>query len=143
MVDLLWEDVSCFFDPDVVGSLPDGRAPDASVEDWQAVLDLAAEKGWKCRYFEGETVFPVPRAKAVLSRPADAECPRLWVWPDAEVMAVFRFHAADEIDFDSDVRKLQGQGRITDCFRMRFGSSEGRRCQPRPGGGWWPRWSPL
>jgi hypothetical protein len=67
--------VSSFFDPDLMGSLPDVRVPDASVEDWQAVLDLVVEKGWKYQYSEGETVLPMPRAEAVLSRPADAECP--------------------------------------------------------------------
>jgi hypothetical protein len=75
VADLLWDDVSSFFDPDLMGSLPDVRVPDASVEDWQAVLDLVVEKGWKYQYSEGETVLPMPRAEAVLSRPADAECP--------------------------------------------------------------------
>lgn len=28
--------------------------PDASVEDWQALLDLVGERGWKCQYSEGE-----------------------------------------------------------------------------------------
>lgn len=80
MADLLWDDVSSFFDPDLMGSLPDVRVPDASVEDWQAVLDLVVEKGWKYQYSEGETVLPMPRAEAVLSRPADAECPDLRGW---------------------------------------------------------------
>lgn len=62
VVDPLWDDVKCFFDPDMMGSLPGVRVPDASVEDWQAVLDLVAEQGWKCQYSEGETVFPVPRS---------------------------------------------------------------------------------
>jgi hypothetical protein len=57
-----------------MGSLPNVRVPDVSVEDWQAVLHLVAEKGWKRQYSEGEIVLPVPRAEAVLSRPADAEC---------------------------------------------------------------------
>ncbi len=109
---LLWDDVKCFFDPDLMGALPDVRVPDASVEDWQAVLDLVVEKGWKCQYSEGETVLPVPRAEAVLSRPADAECPDLRVWPTADVLAIFRFHAADEVDFDVDLRELQGQERL-------------------------------
>ncbi len=81
VADLLWDDVKCFFDPDLMGSLPDVRVPDASVEDWQALLDLVAEKGWKRQYSEGGTVLPVPRAEAVLSRPADAECPDLRVRP--------------------------------------------------------------
>ncbi len=112
VADLLWDDVSCFFDPDLMGSLPDVRVPNASVEDWQAVLDLVAEKGWKCQYSDGETVLPVPRAEGVLSRPADAECPDLRVWPAADVLAIFRFHADDEVDFDVDLRELQGQERL-------------------------------
>ncbi len=112
VADLLWDDVKGFFDPDLMGSLPDVRVPDASVEDWQAVLDLVAEKGWKCQYSEGESVLPAPRAETVLSRPTDAECPVLRVWPTADVLAIFRFHAADEVDFDVDLRELQGQDRL-------------------------------
>ncbi|MEV7563560.1 hypothetical protein [Streptomyces sp. NPDC089795] len=112
MTDLLWGDVRCFFDPDLMGSLPDVRVPDASVEDWQAVLDLVEAKGWKCQYSEGETVLPVPRAETVLARPADAECPNLRVWPDAEVLAIFRFLDDEVIDFDVDLWELQGQERL-------------------------------
>lgn len=112
VADLLWDDVKCFFDLDLMGSLPDVRVPAASVEDWQAVLDLVVSKGWRCQYSEGETVLPAPRAEVVLSRPADAECPDLRVWPIAEVLAIFRFHAADEVDFDVDLRELQGQDRL-------------------------------
>ncbi|MER6137105.1 hypothetical protein [Streptomyces sp. NPDC001815] len=112
MADLLWADVRGFFDPDLMGALPDVRVPNTSVEDWQLVLDLVAKKGWKRQYSEGETVFPVPRAEAVLSRPADAECPDLQVWLSADVVAIFRFHAHDEVDFDVDLRELQGQERL-------------------------------
>ncbi|MFB7512881.1 hypothetical protein [Streptomyces sp. NPDC056144] len=115
MVDLLWDDVKCFFDPDLMGSLPDVRVPGASVEDWQAILDLVVEKGWKCQYSEGEAVLPVPRAEVVLSRPADAECSDLRVWPTPDVLAIFRFHADDAVDFDVDLRELQGQERL-DAF---------------------------
>ncbi|MDT0268575.1 hypothetical protein RM844_20010 [Streptomyces sp. DSM 44915] len=112
MADLLWDDVKCFLDPDLVGSLPDLRVPEATVEDWQAVLDLVVEKGWRHQYSEGETVLPMPRAEAVLARPTDAACPELRVRPTAEMLAIFRFHAADEIDFDVDLRELQGQERL-------------------------------
>ncbi|MFE5915174.1 hypothetical protein ACFQ6B_39705 [Streptomyces wedmorensis] len=112
MADLLWDDVKCFFDPDTMGALPDVRAPDVSVEGWQAVLDLVAEKGWKSQYSEGETVLPVPRAEVVLSRPVDAECPNLRVWPTADVLAIFRFLDDEVIDFDVDLRELQGQDRL-------------------------------
>lgn len=54
----------------------------------------------------------MPRAEAVLSRPADAECPDLRVWPTADVLAVFRFHAVNEVDFDVDLRELPGQERL-------------------------------
>ncbi|MEU5582755.1 hypothetical protein ABZ791_28585 [Streptomyces huasconensis] len=112
MADLLWDDVKCFFDPDVMGALPDVHVPNTSAEDWQAVLDLVAEKGWKCQYSVGERVLPVPRAEAVLSRPVDAECPELRVWLTEDVLAIFRFYAVDEIDFDVDLRELQGQKRL-------------------------------
>ncbi|AVH54810.1 hypothetical protein C4B68_02200 [Streptomyces dengpaensis] len=46
-----------------------------------ALLDLVGERGWQCQYSEGETVLRVPRADAVLSRPDDAKCPWLRVWP--------------------------------------------------------------
>ncbi|MFE4256499.1 hypothetical protein ACFRU3_45215 [Streptomyces sp. NPDC056910] len=112
MADLLWDDVSCFFDPGLMRSQPDVRVPGASVDDWQSVLDLVVERGWKCQYSEGETELPVPRAEAVLARPADAECPGLRVWPVAGVLSIFRFHADDEIDFDVNLRELQGQERL-------------------------------
>ncbi|WP_432176745.1 hypothetical protein [Streptomyces sp. Tue6028] len=112
MADLLWDDVSRLFDPDLMGALPDVRVPDCSVEDWQAVLDLFEARGWKCRYSEGDTVLPVPRAETVLSRTADAECPELRVWPTAQVLAIFRFLDDRVIDFDVDLRELQGQERL-------------------------------
>jgi hypothetical protein len=52
----------------------------------------------------------VPRAEAVLARPADAECVQLSVWLTADVLAIFRFCSADAIDFDVDLRELQGRG---------------------------------
>ncbi|MEU6865841.1 hypothetical protein ABZ924_21715 [Streptomyces sp. NPDC046876] len=129
MSDLLWDDVSCFFDPDLMGSLPDVRVPDASMQDWQAVLDLVEARGWKCQYSEGETVLPVPRAESVLSRPADAEGADLRVWPVADVLAIFRFHDDEVIDFDVDLRELQGQERLDVlCSFMR----EVGRCLGKP-----------
>jgi hypothetical protein len=136
MADLLWDDVSSFFDPDLMGSLPDVRVPNASVEDWQAVLDLVQEKGLKCQYSEGEMVLPVPRAEAVLSRPTDAECPDLRVWPTADVLAIFRFRADDEVDFDVDLWELQGQDRLdVFCgFLREIGQRLGKPVQMDPEG---------
>ncbi|KIF72844.1 hypothetical protein QR77_00110 [Streptomyces sp. 150FB] len=112
MSDLLWDDVGNFFDPDLMGALPDVRVPDASVEDWQALLDLVTASGWQFQYSVGVVVLPLPRAEAVFSRPADAECADLLVRPVAEVRAIFRFYAAEEIDFDVDLRELRGQERL-------------------------------
>ncbi len=55
--------VAYFFDPDVIGTLPDARVPDASVEDRQALLDLVGESGWKNQYAEDETVLLGPRCR--------------------------------------------------------------------------------
>lgn len=95
-----------------MGSLPDVRVPDCSGEDWQAVLDFVGARGWKCQYSEGETVLPAPRAETVLSRPADAECPSFRVWPTADVLVIFRFLDDEVVDFDVDLRELQGQERL-------------------------------
>ncbi|GHG04373.1 hypothetical protein GCM10017667_38590 [Streptomyces filamentosus] len=45
-------------------------------------------------------------------RPVDAECPNLRVWPTADVLAIFRFLDDEVIDFDVDLRELQGQERL-------------------------------
>ncbi|MEU4205109.1 hypothetical protein AB0B79_04240 [Streptomyces sp. NPDC039022] len=99
---------------DLVGSLPYVRVASASAEGWQAALDLIAERGWRRRRSEGETVLPVPRAESVLSRPAGAyaECPELRVRMTAEVLAIFRSRADDEVDFVVDLRELQGRKRL-------------------------------
>jgi hypothetical protein len=112
VADLLWDEVKEFFDPDLMGALPDLLVPGASVDDWQAVLDLVDERGWKHQYCDGQAVVPVPRAETVLSRASDAASPDLRVWFAADALAIFRFHSADEIDFDVDLRELQGQDRL-------------------------------
>lgn len=138
MPDLVWDDVKYFFDPEVMGSLPDVRVPDASVADWQAVLDLIDASGWRSRYSEGDVVMPVPRAEAVLSRPDDVECPELRVWPTSDVLAIFRFLAAEEVDFDIDLRELQGQERldVLCSFLRAIGQRLGRPVFMDPEGGY-------
>ncbi|MEV0725512.1 hypothetical protein AB0I37_22360 [Micromonospora purpureochromogenes] len=112
MPDLVWEEVRNFFDPDLMGSLPDVRVEDASVQDWQAVFDLLRSQGWRWEYSEGDVVLPLPPAADALVRPADAETPTLRVWPVPEVMVIFWLYAAVEIDFDINLRELQGQERL-------------------------------
>jgi hypothetical protein len=123
--DLKWDEVRDFFDPNLMGALPDVVVPGTSAEDWQAVLDLVEERGWKRQYSEGTSVLPVPLANAVLSRPADAESAQLSVWLTAEMVAIFRFYSADIIDFDVDLREIQGQERL-DMF-CEFLTAIGRR----------------
>ncbi|MER7755254.1 hypothetical protein [Kitasatospora sp. NPDC097643] len=109
MPDLLWDDVRNFFDPGLMGALPDVSVPGTSVEDWQAVFDLVRSSGWTWEYCEGGVVAPLPSAAEVLSRPAGAESVDLRVWPVPDVLAIFRPMSAEEIDFDVDLRELQGQ----------------------------------
>ncbi|MFE9636970.1 hypothetical protein [Streptomyces sp. NPDC006463] len=113
MTDLLWHDqVAWLLDPTDGSYLPDVFVDGTTTEDWQAVLDLVEEQNWAFEYAEGDKVLPLPRAEAVLSRLAGAECPTLKVWPDPEVCAIFRFLGTEQIDFDVDLRELQGQARL-------------------------------
>nr|WP_228916172.1 hypothetical protein [Streptomyces sp. DH20] len=111
VADLLWDGVKCSFDPHLMGSLPDVSVPDASGHNWQDVLDLIVDRGLEVPVLRRrEGGLPLPRAEAALSRPADAECPNLRVWLRAEVAAILRFYADEEIDFDVALRELQTAG---------------------------------
>ncbi|MFE4517579.1 hypothetical protein ACFRMQ_25670 [Kitasatospora sp. NPDC056783] len=113
MPDLLWEDVKDFFDPELMGALPDVSVAGTSVEDWQAVFDLVRSRGWTWEYSVGGVAGPLPSAAEVLlSRPADAETVALRAWPVPDVLVIFRPMSADEIDFDVDLRELQGQAGV-------------------------------
>ncbi|WP_156365873.1 hypothetical protein [Nocardiopsis sp. NRRL B-16309] len=122
MTALLWDDVVDLFDPERMGSLPDLCVPDASVRDWQSLLELVIERGWTHRYTDDGVVVPLPPAHTVLARSPFSE---LRVWPSEGVLAIFRFYSPDEIDFDMDLRELQGQGRL-DIF-CHFVTAIGRR----------------
>ncbi|MER6664633.1 hypothetical protein ABT256_08790 [Amycolatopsis japonica] len=43
MADFRWDAVKSFFDPDLMGALPDVFVPDASAADWQRVFDPLVE----------------------------------------------------------------------------------------------------
>ncbi|MFI8972428.1 hypothetical protein ACIGO9_06035 [Nocardia asteroides] len=125
MPDLLWTEVKNFFDPHLMGALPDLWVPDASVEDWQAVFDLIQSNEWACEYMEGDSVRPLPVAAEVLPRRADVESIFLWVSPVPSVTVTFYPMSVTEIDFDVDLRELQGQAGVdTLCD---FVSALGRR----------------
>ncbi|MFI6868558.1 hypothetical protein [Nocardia sp. NPDC050406] len=112
MAGLRWSEVENFFDPDLMGTLPDVFVPGTSVEDWQAVFDLIRSKGWAWEYFEGSDKRQLPCAAEVLSHPDDAETMTLRVWPVPDVEVTFRPWTADEIDFYVDLRELRGQAGV-------------------------------
>ncbi|MEV4552129.1 tyrosine-type recombinase/integrase [Nonomuraea wenchangensis] len=137
MTDLRWDEVRDFFDPDLMGALPDLFVPDATVEDWQAVLDLIRTRGWQWQYSQGDTILPLPTAAEALARPPEAETVSLRVWPAPGVLAIFRLMSETEIDFDVDLRELQGQeGVDTLCdFLRAIGSELGKPVLMTPEGG--------
>jgi hypothetical protein len=108
-----------------MGALPDVSVAGASVEDWQAVFDLVRSSDWACEYMEGGVAGPLPPAVEVLTRPAEAETVDLRVWPVPGVLVIFRPMAAEEIDFDVDLRELQGQEGVD--ILCRFLTAVGRR----------------
>jgi hypothetical protein len=136
--ELLWDDVKGFFDLEWEGCLPDVWVTGTGVEDWQAVLDLIVASGWRSEYSEGGLVMPLPRAGEVLSRPADAECADLRVWPAPDVLAIFRLESAEEIGFDVDLRELQGQERLDVLcgFLRAIGRRLGKPVVMTPEGDW-------
>jgi hypothetical protein len=107
--DLLWDEVRTFFDADLMGQLPDVQIRGTSVDDWQKLLDLVQSSGWVWEYLLGQEPAPLPSATEVFTRPADGEYQELHVYPAAGVLMIFRPLSADQIDFDMDVRELQGQ----------------------------------
>ena len=125
MPDLLWNDVRYFFDPHLMGALPDVYVTGTSVEDWQAVFDLVRSSGWAWECLEGDVTGPLPPAVEVLTRPADAEIVQLRVWPVPGVLAIFRPMSAEEIQFDVDLRELQDQKGVD--VLCRFLAAVGRR----------------
>jgi hypothetical protein len=137
MSDLHWDEVKSFFDPDLMGALPDVFVPDVSAEDWQAVFDLVKARGWQWEFLQGDMTLPLPVASEALARPADAELVELKVWPVPGMLAIFRLLAAEEIDFDIDLRELQGQAGIdTLCgFLAEIGRELGKPVLMTPEGG--------
>lgn len=110
--DLLWDDVKCLFDPDINGTLPDVVVEGTTAEDWQALLDLVQSQGWQYAYsLSGEPMELASAADMLAAASADTT-PVLRVWPIPEVLMIFRVYQAESIDFDVDLRELQGQERL-------------------------------
>jgi hypothetical protein len=108
VADLLWEEIKDLFDPEMNGVLPDMCVPGTSIEDWQAVFDLVRAKGWRYEYSVGGIPLRLPTAELMLAL-RDEASPQLNVWPHPDVLAIFRPYAEETVDFDVDLRELQGQ----------------------------------
>ncbi|MBN6054631.1 hypothetical protein JYK22_22000 [Nonomuraea sp. RK-328] len=118
MPDLLWDDVKVLFDPEANGALPDVVVEETTVEDWQAVLDLIRARGWQYAYsVDGEPMALSTAADMVAAAyaggvPELRATPELRVWPTPEVLMIFRMYQRESIDFDVDLREVQGQERL-------------------------------
>ncbi|MBG0833114.1 hypothetical protein HS041_36015 [Planomonospora sp. ID67723] len=111
MTDLRWEEIEDLFDPETNGVLPDGRVPGTSAEDWQAVFDLVRSNGWRHEYSVDGIVLRIPPAEAMFAV-RDQAGRVLKVWPNPGILVNFFPHAEEHIDFDVDLRDLQGQERL-------------------------------
>ncbi|MEU4542224.1 hypothetical protein [Nonomuraea dietziae] len=118
MPDLLWDDVKTFFDPEVNGALPDVVVEGTTVGDWQVLLDLVQAQGWHYAYSLGGEPMELSSAADMVvaayagGMPELRVTPELRVWPIPEVLMIFRMYQAESIDFDVDLRELQGQERL-------------------------------
>lgn len=137
MPDLHWDQVRDLFNPDLMGALPDVFVPNATVQDWQAILDMVTTSGWQWQLEIGGTNRPLPTAADVFAHTPVAETAKLKVWPVQGVLAIFRFWSETEISFDIDLRELQGQqGVDTLCAFLRaIGSTLGKPVLMTPEGG--------
>ena len=109
MSDLLWDEVKNFFDPGLMGPLPDVVVPDTSAADWQKLFDLVRSCGWTFAYTVDGVVVPLPTAAEILAGPVASKVGDLRVYPVAGVLVIFRPWSAETIDFDVNLRELQGQ----------------------------------
>ncbi|MEV0150721.1 MULTISPECIES: hypothetical protein [unclassified Nonomuraea] len=145
MPDLSWDDVRALFDPEVNGALPDVVVEGTTAEDWQALLDLVQAQGWQYAYsVGGEPMGLSSAADMVAAAYAGGMSelrvtPELRVWPIPEVLMIFRMYQTESIDFDVDLRELQGQERLdvlVDVFRVigrRLGKSVLMSAEGSPG----------
>ena len=110
VVDLLWDDVREWFQPD--GSLLDAYVFDTTVGDWQAFVDLVRSKGWWFAYSEDGRPRRLPaRVEDVFARRGEMVL-LLQVRPAPEVLVNVHFFTDEEIEVDFSPEELQGQERL-------------------------------
>ncbi|MES9537912.1 hypothetical protein [Actinomadura sp. NPDC000600] len=112
MSDLLWADVQNFFDPELMGTLPDVVVEETGVEDWQTFFDLLRSESWAHEYAVDGELQPLPAASEVFAEGRQPSARVLRVWPSPEVLLNFWPYDVTSIDFDIDLREIQGQERL-------------------------------
>jgi hypothetical protein len=109
--DLLWDDVKALFCPEINGTLPDVVVEGTTAEDWQKLLDLVRELGQYAYSVDGEPMELTSAAHMAGAAHAH-DMPVLRVWPVPDMLVIFRMYHVESIDFDVDLRELQGQERL-------------------------------
>lgn len=112
MGELLWDEVEGLFGME--GScILEGRVEGTGPGDWQALLDLVAEHGWRSEYGVSEGVpLPLLSAEALFAPAGGPDRARLRVWPHPDVLVIFDPLSVAEVDFDVDICQLRGQERL-------------------------------
>ena len=151
MPDLQWNDVKDWFDPEDGGVLPDLQVTGTTLTDWEALFALVRAQGWRVEYEVGLEPRELPSSPAELfSHDPEGDNKVLKVWPDPGILLNFWMWDVGEIDFDADVRELQGQERLdTFCAALvLIGGALGKRVEMysegavRDGTHSWPtRWT--
>jgi nucleoside-diphosphate-sugar epimerase len=106
--------------------LPDVHAPDTTAVDWQGAVDLVRSRDWGCEYSEGRQVLPAPLGAAEFPTRGEYGA-ALRVRQIPEITSISRPFDVGQIDFDMDLRELQGQGSrpLWWCKATGAGSIEG------------------
>ncbi|MDG4762970.1 hypothetical protein O7632_02415 [Solwaraspora sp. WMMD406] len=90
-----------------------------------ALVDLVLSEGWQFTYlFDGGAGTPPATVEDMLSL-RDEGGVQLKVWPVPGVLAIFQLYDAERIEFDVDLRELQGQQQLD--VLCRFLTTIGRR----------------
>ncbi|MEV0581288.1 hypothetical protein [Nonomuraea sp. NPDC050310] len=92
--------------------MPDVVIERTTVDDWQTLIDLVRTRGWRHAYSLSGKPKRLPAAAEMVAAAAEGKASELRVWPVPDVLAIFRVYRAVSIDFDVDLRELQGQERL-------------------------------
>lgn len=117
MPDLLWDQAKNFFNPDLMGALPDLHVADVSVAEWQQVFNLVESSDWPFEFRRDMVAQSLPSAREAFESAREVGVD-LCVWFGPGALAIFRMYSPEQIDFDVDLRELQGQDRLNDLCRF-------------------------